>query len=91
MKLSGILWEEVARLYRKHRPGPPGSWYRILDGLGLRARGQHVVDLGTGPGPIALEFARRGAHVTGVDKSAGQIAQARLRRPGKQQRNWAWK
>jgi SAM-dependent methyltransferase len=77
MKLNGIPWEEVARLYRHHRPGPPDSWYGILDGLGLRAPGQHVVDLGTGPGSIALEFARRGAHVTGIDKSAGQIAQAR--------------
>ena len=75
--MNYIPWDNVAGLYRKHRPGPPDSWYETLGALGICARGQHVVDLGTGPGLVALEFARRGAYVTGIDKSAGQIAQAR--------------
>ena len=41
--------------------------------------GKRVVDLGSGPGHYALEFARRGADVTCVDVSAAYIALARRR------------
>ena len=40
-------------------------------------RGARVLDLGTGPGVIALELAARGASVVGIDISENQIAAAR--------------
>src|SRR5215213_9725932 len=40
-------------------------------------RGQRVLDLGYGQGWFSRQLAQRGAHVVGVDFSAGQIANAR--------------
>jgi 2-polyprenyl-3-methyl-5-hydroxy-6-metoxy-1,4-benzoquinol methylase len=52
--------------YARYRPGFPASFYDrlertfpISDSTGL--------DLGTGPGTVALELARRGANVLGLD------------------------
>lgn len=39
-------------------------------------RGSRSLDLATGPGTIALELARRGSSVVGLDVSAGQVATA---------------
>jgi 2-polyprenyl-3-methyl-5-hydroxy-6-metoxy-1,4-benzoquinol methylase len=39
--------------------------------------GQRVLDLGCGQGWFSRQLARRGAHVTGIDISAAQIANAR--------------
>lgn len=36
-----------------------------------------VLDLGCGPGRVALQFARRGAHVTGVDLNQAYLDKAR--------------
>jgi SAM-dependent methyltransferase len=41
--------------------------------------GARVLDLGCGPGRHALELARRGFQVTGVDRTASYLAQARER------------
>ena len=41
--------------------------------------GAHVVDLGCGPGRHALELARLGYRVTGVDRTAAYLEQARER------------
>jgi SAM-dependent methyltransferase len=41
--------------------------------------GQHILDAGCGAGSHAAELIRRGASVTGVDKSAGLLAIARQR------------
>lgn len=58
--------------YARHRPGFPPSFYDRLGPL----RGLRALDLGTGPGTIASELARRGADMLGIDISAGQIAAA---------------
>jgi len=64
--------------YAEHRPGFPPSFFDRLSGLrpidGLRA-----LDLGTGPGIVALELAERGATVTGIDIAPNQIEAARSR------------
>ena len=44
--------------------------------------GMRVLDVGTGPGPVAAGAARRGASVTGVDVSPAMVALARRRHPG---------
>jgi len=53
----------------------------LVGTLGL-VPGSHLLDLGCGPGLYAMEFARRGLCVTGVDLSAGSVAHARQRAAG---------
>ena len=42
-------------------------------------RGKHVLDLGSGHGMAAIVLARRGAHVTGLELSAGYLDESRRR------------
>ena len=48
----------------------------LIEHLGLTT-GQRILDMGCGTGRHALELARLGHHVTGVDLSDGMLAQAR--------------
>jgi SAM-dependent methyltransferase len=50
----------------------------LVELLGLRP-GQTVLDVGCGTGRHCVELARRGLTVTGLDLSAGMLAQARTR------------
>jgi len=70
-------WSKASRDYGTHRPGPPKSFYEKLAALGVGLKGQEILDLGTGTGLVAREFARRGCVVSGIDLSKGQIAMAR--------------
>jgi len=72
-----IDWSRTSSDYASHRPGPPARLYDLLAVLGVGASGQHVLDLGTGPGLVASELARRGALVSGIDIAPGQVAAAR--------------
>ena len=72
-----IDWSRTSVDYATHRPGPPARLYELLAVLGVGTRGQRLLDLGTGTGLVAREFARRGAVVSGIDVAAGQIAAAR--------------
>ena len=78
------LWGTCAEHYERFRPGPPPSYYDILASLGCGLAGQTVIDLGTGPGLVACELAKRGARVIAVDRSNEQIFEAgrRARRIG---------
>lgn len=62
--------------YATQRPGFPDSFYVRLERFRPLV-GARVLDLGTGPGIMALPLAERGAHVIGTDISANQIAAAR--------------
>lgn len=62
--------------YAVHRPGFPASFYDRIDRI-VALRGLTALDLGTGPGKVAIELAARGADVVGVDISAAQIASAK--------------
>lgn len=57
---------------------PPVQIDKTVDWIDARAQlaGKSVCDLGCGPGLYAERFAKRGAHVTGVDFSANSIAHA---------------
>ena len=70
-------WGKTSADYGQYRPGYPASFWRRLEALGVGLAGQRVVDVGTGTGVMAREFARRGCRVVGVDVSAGQVAEAR--------------
>ncbi|HOE14257.1 MAG TPA: bifunctional demethylmenaquinone methyltransferase/2-methoxy-6-polyprenyl-1,4-benzoquinol methylase UbiE [Candidatus Saccharicenans sp.] len=53
------------------------AWRRRLVSLSCFRPGDKILDVCTGTGDIAIEFARRGAHdVTGIDLSAGMLARA---------------
>jgi SAM-dependent methyltransferase len=62
--------------YAAHRPGFPPSFYDRLETFAPLA-GADALDLATGPGIVALELAKRGARVTGLDIAENQIAAAR--------------
>lgn len=71
-----IDWGKTSGDYAEFRPGPPPSFYQRLAALGVGRTGQAILDLGTGTGVLARQFAAQGAAVSGVDVSAEQIAQA---------------
>jgi 2-polyprenyl-3-methyl-5-hydroxy-6-metoxy-1,4-benzoquinol methylase len=72
-----IDWGKTSIDYAEHRPGPPSSVYNRIQSLGYAKSGSHLLDLGTGTGVIAREFARRNVCCTGIDISAEQITTAR--------------
>ena len=74
-----LNWDLCAQDYQLHKPRQPDSYFDILSSMGLVFNNHSVLDLGTGPGLLACEFARRGARVKGIDSSAEQIKQARIR------------
>ncbi|TAG77114.1 MAG: class I SAM-dependent methyltransferase [Burkholderiales bacterium] len=70
-------WGNTSSDYGKHRPGPPASFYSRLQALGVGLAGQRILDLGTGTGLLAREFAKQGAISSGTDIAQGQIEVAR--------------
>lgn len=72
-----IDWGRTSRDYARHRPGPPGSFYRRLEALGIGTKGQRILDLGTGTGHLARSFASRGCRCAGVDVAEEQIEAAK--------------
>ncbi|MBK24077.1 MAG: SAM-dependent methyltransferase [Halobacteriovorax sp.] len=71
-----IDWGKTSRDYAKYRPGPPPSFYIKMQECGIGLRDQSILDLGTGTGVLAREFAKNGANVTGLDISSEQVAMA---------------
>ena len=76
---NAIDWGRTSADYAQHRPNYPDRFFDMLASLGVGLQGQRILDLGTGVGFLALQFARRGAAVTGIDIAGGQIEEARRR------------
>eukprot|EP00026_Physarum_polycephalum_P012930 Phypoly_transcript_13281.p1 GENE.Phypoly_transcript_13281~~Phypoly_transcript_13281.p1 ORF type:complete len:268 (+),score=55.22 Phypoly_transcript_13281:82-885(+) len=71
-----VDYGKVSSLYAEHRPGFPPEFYERLARI-IDVKGKRVLDIGAGPGIIALELAKRGAEVVGQDFSAEQIEAAK--------------
>ncbi|HNX57734.1 MAG TPA: methyltransferase domain-containing protein [Spirochaetota bacterium] len=69
-------WGLTSKDYGNYRKGYPPFVYDYLSTIGIGVRDQRILDMGTGTGNLAREFAKRGSVVTGVDASAEQIGQA---------------
>ena len=72
-----IDWGKTSDDYAQYRPGPPLRLYQMLASLGVGLKDQRILDLGTGTGVLAIQFAHQKARVAGIDISDGQIEAAR--------------
>ncbi len=72
----------AAEDYGAYRQGFPLEFFRKLHALHVGLPGQRLLDLGTGTGLLAREFARRGCLVTGVDFSARLLSVAEAANAG---------
>ncbi|MBT4761539.1 MAG: methyltransferase domain-containing protein [Bdellovibrionaceae bacterium] len=72
-----IDWGKTSEEYAKYRPGPPISFYEKLKEHGIGLNNQEILDLGTGTGVLARQFAKQGTRVTGLDISEEQINMAK--------------
>ena len=67
---GGVDYGIAAEDYGAHRQGFPPEFFQRLHAMRVGLAGQRLLDLGTGTGLLAREFARRGCLVTAVDFSA---------------------
>jgi SAM-dependent methyltransferase len=75
--MKSIDFGRAAEDYARHRTGCPSELFERLQRYEIGVHQQRVVDLGTGTGALAREFAKRGCDVTGVDPSMELVDQAR--------------
>jgi SAM-dependent methyltransferase len=71
-----IDYGRAAEDYGRYRQGFPAEFYSRLQKMKVGLPGQRLLDLGTGTGLMAREFARRGCLVTGADFSARLLSVA---------------
>lgn len=74
---NNIDWGKTSEDYAKYRTGQPDSFFDLMRAFNIGLPGQRILDLGTGTGALALRYAHRGAQVSGIDPSEGQIAEAK--------------
>jgi SAM-dependent methyltransferase len=74
-----IEWGRTAIDYAEHRPNYPDEFYSRLIDRGVGRPRQRILDLGTGVGFLAQQFAQQGADVTGIDIDPLQIEAAKRR------------
>lgn len=73
-----IDFGRTARDYATHRAGFPPALLDRLRAFGVGPSGQRLLDLGSGTGTLARQFALRGCEVTGLDPSPDMLAQAKV-------------
>jgi len=72
-----VNFEYTAGDYAKFRAGFPDPFFDRVYADGFVKAGTSLLDLGTGTGTLARGFALRGCHVTGIDRSAQMLEQAK--------------
>ncbi|MEV7774674.1 methyltransferase domain-containing protein [Kitasatospora sp. NPDC086791] len=90
---DGWTWDETlfagaaAHYTRGRLPYAPGLAEALVGALGLDGRGR-LLDVGCGPGTLALGLAHLFGEVVGVDPDAGMIAEARRAGAGRSGVTW---
>lgn len=72
-------WNRTSRDYAKYRYGYPPRLFEKLHANNIGVAPQRVLDLATGTGALAVEFAKAGCYVTAFDNAAEQIRLAEAR------------
>lgn len=72
-----VDYGKTARDYSRNRTGFPDAFFERLSAFGIGRRSQRVLDLGTGTGALAREFASRGCVVTGIDVAGPMLEEAK--------------
>jgi SAM-dependent methyltransferase len=67
----------TAEFYEQYRPPYPAEFFRAVGGKLKLDKRHALIDLGTGPGPLALGFAPYLGRVVGVDPETTMLAAAR--------------
>jgi SAM-dependent methyltransferase len=76
------LFDSVAGLYEKTRPGYPDELIDFVVTTAGLAQGSAVLEIGCGTGQLTRPLVRRGLDVTAIDLSPSMAAAARRRAPG---------
>jgi demethylmenaquinone methyltransferase/2-methoxy-6-polyprenyl-1,4-benzoquinol methylase len=80
------MFDRVARVYDRMNSvmtvGMHHRWRRRAAELAQVGRGARALDVATGTGDLAIELARRGAEVVGLDFSQPMLELARRKAPG---------
>src|SRR5262245_28043508 len=71
----------VSRIRATVRAGRDRMRAQLLSWLPQDLRGKRVLDAGCGTGMLAIDLARRGAHVTAIDLAPTLVELARIRKP----------
>ena len=72
-----IDFGKTAQDYAQHRAGFPATFFERLTAFGVGISEQNLVDLGTGTGALARQFAFQGCRVIGIDPAGPLLEQAR--------------
>lgn len=84
------LFKGTAWYYARYRPGYPDDFFALVSRwFALDGRGR-LLDLGCGPGLLALGFAGRFEEVTGMDPEAEMLAEARVKAAAMGIQNVTW-
>src|SRR5262249_2426047 len=67
----------TAKLYEQYRPPYPAEFFQAVAQRLALSKQHALIDLGTGPGPLALGFAPYVGRVVGVDPEPEMLAAAR--------------
>jgi SAM-dependent methyltransferase len=67
----------TAELYEQFRPAYPPEFFRDVAQKLQMSKRHRLLDIGTGPGPLAIGFAPYAGHVTAIDPEPAMLAAAR--------------
>jgi SAM-dependent methyltransferase len=75
---SAIFWDKRAESFARNIKGDrrekrTSEIFELIEGIGLSLDGAEVLDIGCGPGTLAIPLAKMGARVTALDISAEML------------------